>query len=68
MSKELRVLMGILDLSVNRYGEDKPLTLGHLRNIVGCAINRQRSDSEAHERFMNSLSQETYLESLMERD
>lgn len=39
-------LLRVLDESVRRHGEDKPLTIGHLRNIVRLALRAEANREE----------------------
>lgn len=45
-------LLKILDKSIEKNGTDKPITLGHLRNIVKLSIKLDKQWSEATERLL----------------
>lgn len=51
----IRELIKILELSVTKNGPDKPVTLGHLLNIVKLAAKEKSRNIEAEERRLDGL-------------
>ena len=52
-------LLRVLDESVRRHGEDKPLTIGHLRNIVRLALRAEANrEDRAHRAAMDALDED----------
>lgn len=60
MTDRLRVLTTVLQISVNKHGENTPLTLGHLLNICRLAQKFEAkivaSEEEEHRMLMEQIN------------
>lgn len=55
---DTNILLKILDISIKKHGANKPLTLGHLRNIIAL--------SERNEEFIKNCMEDEVL--IVEKD
>lgn len=51
---ELELLQRVLEISIAKNG-DKPLTLSHLKNLIGVARRMNETEDDRMERFNDEL-------------
>ena len=59
MNEAIRILEVVLSASVKKHGPNKPLTVGHLHNIVKMVLKHQEEISEIeieqHKQLINEI-------------
>lgn len=58
----MKELIAILEQSVKKNGANKPLTVGHLLNIVKLANKTKAKKQKKQESFLEEVEQESYFE------
>jgi len=61
-------LVRVLTISVEKNGADKPLTIGHLLNIIKLADKFEFLESEAEEEMHDKILSEIYTDQCGDRD
>lgn len=55
---ELELLQKVLETSIKRNGQNYPLTLSHLKNLIGVVQRMKELRDCSYERFLDKLANE----------